>query len=271
MQKPLITDDLLFSIKARRDELNVLFTRLTAALKKAPAGSLKIVKRPNVVQFYHRKTTTDKQGTYIQKKNYKLAASLAQKDYNKKASAILQKQLKILNKTLEAYNEEDLRKLYASYIPEVQALITPVVLTPKQYAEEWQAVTYQGLSTDNITTEFFTLRDEHVRSKSEVMIANALFHADIPYRYEFPIPIKGADDFHPDFLCLNPNTGREIIWEHFGLMDDPEYAANAFSKISRYAENGYILGYNFIYTMETSTQPLSTRFVNKLIETHFSS
>ncbi len=100
------------------------------------------------------------------------------------------------------------------------------------------------------------------------MIAEALYNAGVPYRYEFPLHIKGRGTFHPDFLCLNKRTGREIIWEHFGLMDKPEYAANAMEKIALYAQNGYILGRNFIYTMESLAMPLNSRLVKLLIETH---
>ena len=60
-----------------------------------------------------------------------------------------------------------------------------------------------------------------------------------------------------------------MIWEHFGLMDNSEYAANAMEKIALYSQNGFVLGRGFIYTMETSARPLSSRLVNKLIECHF--
>ena len=66
----------------------------------------------------------------------------------------------------------------------------------------------------------------------------------MPYRYEFPIKLKSESGtgrkvsevtFYPDFLCLNLRTREEFCWEHFGLMDDEEYANNAAGKINHYA------------------------------------
>ena len=69
---------------------------------------------------------------------------------------------------------------------------------------------------------------ERVRSKSEVIIADTLARHGVPYRYEYPLKLKSGRDgafrtIHPDFLCLNVRTRAEFYWEHFGLMDDPDY------------------------------------------------
>ena len=269
MQKLLINDNLISAIRVRRDQLAVILQNIAAQKKSQPQGKLKVVKKTHFVQFYHRKSAADKEGSYINKKNLPLAKKLAQKDYNETTELLLNRQIKALDQVLATYSEHELAKNYQRYIPQVQTLIEPVALSSEDYAKAWQALPYKGLSFENSITEYYTLRKERVRSKSEIMIANALFQAKVPYRYEFPIPIKGCKDFHPDFLCLNPNDGREIIWEHFGLMDDSDYSQNALSKISRYAENGWILGKNFIYTMETTNAPLSSRFVEKLIKAHF--
>ena len=57
----------------------------------------------------------------------------------------------------------------------------------------------------------------HVRSKSEVIIANALKAAGVPYRYEFPLLMdKNADnpDFpYYDFCKLHPDYAtRATTW-----------------------------------------------------------
>ena len=31
-----------------------------------------------------------------------------------------------------------------------------------------------------------------------------------------------------DFICLNLRTRQEFIWEHFGMMNDAEYASSAY-------------------------------------------
>ena len=74
---------------------------------------------------------------------------------------------------------------------------------------------------------------------------------------------------HPDFTCLNVHTRQEFIWEHFGLMDDPEYAKNTAGKLRLYTENGILPGRNLIITMETQAEPISTRAVEKIISEFF--
>jgi hypothetical protein len=39
-------------------------------------------------------------------------------------------------------------------------------------------------------------------------------------------------------------------------------------KLAVYAQNGYVLVRNFIYTMESSAMPLNSKLVKLLIETH---
>lgn len=269
MQKLFINDNLISAVRARRNQLAEIFEHIALQKKNQPQGKLKVVKKTRFVQFYHRKSAADKEGTYINKKNLQLAKKLAQKDYNVATEKTIHRQLKVLDSFLANYSEQELAKNYQSCLPQVRQLLEPVALAPEDFIKAWQAVSYEGLLFENNTTEYYTARGERVRSKSEIIIANALLRASIPYRYEFPVTMKGHKSFYPDFFCLNPNDGREIIWEHFGMMDDSEYSKNALTKISCYAENGWILGKNFIYTMETTVAPLSSKFVEKLINEHF--
>ena len=105
-----------------------------------------------------------------------------------------------------------------------------------------------------------------VRSKSEVIIADALDRAGIPYRYEFPTSVKGWGTLYPDFTCLRPSTREEVIWEHFGLMGEPDYAENAVQKLAHYAASGYTIGKNLIATFESAATPLSVKQVQAYIK-----
>lgn len=67
-------------------------------------------------------------------------------------------------------------------------------------------------------------------------------------------------------FCLNKRMRQEFFWEHLGMMDLPEYAADAVEKISIYGMHGIILGKNFIITAETSKKPLDERLVDKYID-----
>ena len=38
----------------------------------------------------------------------------------------------------------------------------------------------------------------------------------------------------PDFVLLNKRTRQEFYFEHFGMMDNPEYSSKAIHKIEMY-------------------------------------
>ena len=101
-----------------------------------------------------------------------------------------------MDKLLADDLENKMLGIYEGFFPEVQGMINPSVLSPEKFAEIWQAVEYKRLSVDGEPTDLLTIRGEQVRSKSEIMIADALFHAKVPYRYEFSVRIKGRRIFY---------------------------------------------------------------------------
>ena len=193
---------------------------------------------------------------------------------------------------------EELTQLLTTKLrPARRLLITPVTLTDSQYAAQWQAVPWKGLPFAPDSPDYTTARGERVSSKSEVIIADTLARHGIPYRYEYPLelnyrrngrggtsrsdlkdtPTHGADTVnsetsyrpgrtvHPDFLCLNVRTRAEFYWEHFGLMDEPDYLERTLAKIKDYAESDILPGKNFLFTMESVVCHLSTIQVENLI------
>ena len=96
-----------------------------------------------------------------------------------------------------------------------------------------------------------------------------LFQAKIPYRYECQI-ILGNIILYPDFTIRHPRTGKLYYWEHFGQMDNPEYNKKANNKLQTYISNGIIPTINLITTFETIDNPLTSNYVNELIEYYFS-
>jgi ATP-dependent exoDNAse (exonuclease V) alpha subunit len=96
-----------------------------------------------------------------------------------------------------------------------------------------------------------TLKGHMVRSKSELIIADKLFNAEIAYEYEKPLDgaqRKGC--IFPDFSFTDA-AGDLIIWEHFGRMDDPKYVDGHDWKLKWYADNGFNVGENLFLTTET--------------------
>ena len=139
----------------------------------------------------------------------------------------------------------------------------------EEYIAAWLHHPYTGKPFEINAPEYYTASGTRVRSKSEVIIADALARTNIPYRYEHPTTIKGWGTLYPDFTCLDIRTREEVIWEHFGLMGDPDYTENAVQKLAHYAASGYILGKNLIATFESTSTPLSIKQVQSYIDALF--
>lgn len=107
-----------------------------------------------------------------------------------------------------------------------------------------------------------------VRSKSESIIAMALHQNQIPFRYECLLQL-GQASFYPDFTIRHPKTGQLYYWEHFGLIDDPSYRQNAFSKLQIYASYGIYPSIQLITTYETAQSPLNAALVETIINHYF--
>jgi len=123
---------------------------------------------------------------------------------------------------------------------------------------------------DGVFPTIYTEKKERVRSKSEKIIADMLYHKNIPYKYECPINLKGLGMIYPDFTCLRLADRKTILWEHLGMMTDPIYCQKAMKKIDIYAKNGFIQGRDIIYTFESEKYSLNTMSVENLINQIFS-
>ena len=94
-----------------------------------------------------------------------------------------------------------------------------------------------------------TARGELVRSKSEVIIANALYYHNLDYVYEPELMLEGKI-YRPDFKIEEADTGDVWYWEHCGMMDDPKYKKRWEKKKTFYKKNGIEEGKNLIVTYD---------------------
>ena len=267
----------LSQIESRIAELENALKTKQFAVKKNPSGLVRIVRQKNYLQFYKRSSPSDAQGTYMPRSQEKLARALIQNDYDKKTIPAIEAEIKELKEFIQSYKEKCSDMAYKKLPSTRREVVTPLTLDNDAYAAAWLKVDYRRKKIPEDTPQLFTDNNEQVRSKSEVIIANALKTAGVPYRYEFPLLVDknpeanaGVDfcQLHPDFYCLNLRTRQEFAWEHFGMMDDPEYAAHAAEKLELYAENGFFPGKNLIITMETSENPLSSKLLKSVIQTY---
>ena len=82
-----------------------------------------------------------------------------------------------------------------------------------------------------------TLREEMVRSKSEVIIADHLTRHGIVYGYEQPLTIGGVTKY-PDFTIEDAESGNKFYWEHCGMLHVPSYFKRWTEKLAWYKANG---------------------------------
>ncbi len=77
-----------------------------------------------------------------------------------------------------------------------------------------------------------------VRSKSEVIVADALSTAGVEFAYEEEF--RGYDGAVrlPDFTIKDAARGETYIWEHLGMLSNPQYARAWERKKSWYADSG---------------------------------
>ena len=250
-----------------RKDLDRVIKNTKSRMKNAPPGSLNISTGQKTPRYYWNTSVNGKRKKYyLGKKDAFKINSLAQKDFDRQIMRAAEIQKRCIDAFLKEYDEDALRNIYKNLSPERKKLIDADYLDDEEYARQWMAVSYEEGRFDLGTGEFYTQRGERVRSKSEKIIADALFSHGIPYRYEYPLHMDDGKTWRPDFTILVKRTRKEYILEHFGMMDDPDYLSNALGKLHVYMENGFFPGDNLLITAESSARPLSTKDLDMIID-----
>lgn len=244
----------------------------TKALLHVPEGYLRGVPhgKGENFQYYHRMPGDRSSGKYIRKSEMSLAQALAQKDYDQKVKDACTREISLMLPYANMQQNKNIlraEEIYASLPEWKQRLVKPFEIPTERLVKEFESLQYEGLPfADDDTTEYYTMKGERVRSKSEENIANQLFLSNVPYHYEKPLKLKIIGTVYPDLTILNVPQRKLVIWEHFGIMDDPDYAIRSFLKIYSYEASGYHLGDNFIFTCESKMHPLSSLLVTDRIK-----
>lgn len=194
-----------------------------------------------------------------------LAQRLAQKAYDEKVVGYTEKVIANIERLLKIYGDEEIEKIYACEHPERQKLIWPVEPTYEQRLDKWLNTPYQGKGFAEETPVIQTNSGIRVRSKSEKILADYFDSMGLVYKYECPINLKGYGTVYPDFTFLS-RDGREIYWEHEGMMDNPDYAGKAIQKIELYEKNGIFPGDNLILTFETRATSINTGVIREMVK-----
>lgn len=254
---------------AYEEFLEKLIKQLNVTLQNIPKGRLKILKKNGLPEYYYCEEgagTSGKSGKYISKKEESLIKALAQKEYDKRLLREASEQLRKLRREPDNFGREELEQIYGNLSDERKALVNPRIKLRREAIQEWLDAPYERKGFKDGDPEIYTEAGERVRSKSEKMIADKLRLLGIPYKYECPVELKGYGTIYPDFTILNKHTLQPAVLEHFGMMDDPEYSANAVAKIRTYERNNIFLGQNLFLTFETAQSPFDARSLETILK-----
>lgn len=78
-----------------------------------------------------------------------------------------------------------------------------------------------------------------VRSKSELIIAEALTHAGTTFNYEKALTLGGSTRY-PDFTIEDEISGRTVYWEHLGMLEREDYRRSWEKKLTWYRSHGIV-------------------------------
>ena len=117
-----------------------------------------------------------------------------------------------------------------------------------------------------------------VRSKNELLIAEALYTAGVKFLYEARLElVEGIGDaatnretynmeaLFPDFTIILPD-GERLYWEHLGMWENQGYREDNVRRLTLYFSNGIYPPKNLILTVDGNKMPFDNSAVWRIIE-----
>lgn len=215
-------------------------------------------------RYYLRSNDTRK---YLGRGKESIIQALEEKEYYSKLLKSAEKKLSTLKKVKALFEKsEDLDSVFLGMDKKHTHLIEPYVLpSVRDFNIKGRASEKTNYKINELLK---TKAGEFVRSKSELIIADKLYDNGIPYRYELNTYLGDVMFINPDFTVKNKRTGQIFYWEHFGMMDNPDYCADCQVKLENYASKGLLQGYGLIVTHESSKRSLNTQYIDTVIKTY---
>ena len=220
--------------------------------------------------YFHDKVKGTRR--YLGKDDDNLIGGLSGKMYAQKLLAAAKKELSQVESCLRALNSgrgiSDIEDVYGALAEAVKKRVEPLNITSDDYVRRWleyyRSVRNQSVAMDSPNT---TMNGEKVKSKSEVIIADRLRAAGVPYVYETAVSFDGGNTLHyPDFTILNQRTLQVFYWEHCGKMEDPKYVYDFNLKLSKYTRNNIFPGKSLLLSFEGKNSSLQMSYVDSLIK-----
>ncbi|MGI6055829.1 MAG: hypothetical protein ACOYBD_02410 [Bilifractor sp.] len=251
----------------RIQNLEFIKKRVHRSLESAPEGTLRCeMAKGKYPQYYlmNHKEKTPGRGRYLKKEELDTARALAQKEYDLRVLETVESQEKLLYKSARLKEMEEIKRIYERLPEAKKRLVQPYIYTDEEFVKYWLGSYETGGNDIKGDCVYLTEKGDSVRSKSEKMIADKLFYMKIPYVYEPTLRLDKGGIIFPDFAVLNIRTREWYYFEHFGMMDSPDYCKKAQQKLDLYAENGIFPGEKLLLSFESSQKGISMRLLELL-------
>lgn len=197
--------------------------------------------------------------------------------YAQKALSVLEHDIRLLEMLVRKYIRPDYNTINSMLPAAYQTnLRTPdeTALNIPEEALEWkqrlekEKAKYPPYKPEQLKHP--AMDETMMRSKSEVIIANILIQAGIPFVYEVPIFIDG-EMVLPDFKILSLiDLKTEIIIEHQGMVYVDEYAEKFIKSLKLYLKSAWIPNKNLFFTFDSAKGTLDIKQVMTILRKYVS-
>jgi len=256
--------------KEQIKQIKRLIETVDLKIKNAPEGNLHIRHCGTAFQFriyYPGSRSSKYKEVYLSVKETTKLKDYGTKLYLTKLKQCLEDEIRLCMKG-NIVDRENEGKVYDSLPKVLRGMITPLATSTKYKIESWYNMPFKSnaYQLDSNNT-YLTDLNEKVRSRAECLIANTLNKYSLKYHYEEELKLQSGKRFYLDFKIAHPVTGEFYYIEFYGMMDNQEYALNAFRKIVEYSND--IVFQNMISIFDSIDVPFSNVTLNNIIKNVF--
>ena len=259
-----MANSVLDVMRARYRTLTSVVNSLEKQRDSLPDGKIYIRRHKGYPAYYCSNETE----RYLSRKDTALVKQLIQKEHINMVIKAAKHEAEVLKKDIIGYPRHTMEKVYEALPEERKKYASPLILGDEEYAAEWLAVPFEPKPFKKDAPKFYTMKGEHVRSKSEVIIADRLYAKGIPYKYECPVLINGVV-FHPDFTILRLSDRKVLYHEHCGKMGDSGYVKDMIDRVNKYGRAQIYTGDRLFFTFESEDQPMDIGWLDDFIEKNY--
>lgn len=257
------------SVIKHREELVKELKRAKSELRKMPKGNIRCRRRGENWRWYYECDGIEKNLSKIKQKS--LAEKLAYKKQLQEQIEELETELETLDRfalceTQSHKKNDEIERLAGEYYKRIHPAIAEFQEQIRTVHED-NIQRFAGREIDKTQYKIKSNFGLRFRSKSEALIYERLRNHNLLVFYERDLMLNNGKMRSPDFTIYNFASGEYIIWEHFGMMDNPGYQESTHIKLREYFQSGYFPGINMITTFETSDNAIDLKYIEMLIET----